>query len=79
MFKRIEVADAIGINRLDDYRLPIHQSLTGVRYPPCGGEITIRYSEATMWDSVALRQKATSGSGLLKSAQASTAKLWVVQ
>ena len=79
MFKCIEVADAVGINRLDGYRFPIQQSLTGVGYPPRGREITIRYSEATMWDPVALRQKATSGGGPLESAQTSTAKHWVIQ
>ena len=79
MFEHIEIGDAVGIDCLDGYQLLTQRPLKGVRYPPRGGEIAVRYSKAAVRDPVTLGQKATSRGSLLESTQTSTAKLLVIQ
>ena len=66
MFKCIEIVDAVRTNCFYGHQLTVDRPLTDIRNSPDGGEITIRFNEATVGDPVALRQKPTSGGHLLK-------------
>ena len=79
MLKCIEIVDAIGTDCLDSHQLTIDRPLTGLRNPPRGGEIIIRFSKAAVGDPVALRQKTASSGHLLKPIQTSAAELRVIQ
>ena len=59
VFKGIGILDAVGADHLDSHQLPIHRPLANTGHPLCGRGNTIRSSEATVGDPMALWQEAT--------------------
>ena len=66
IFKGIEILDAVRTNGLDSHRLSVHRQLASAGCPPWSGGSVVNFSEATVRDPVALRQKATLGGDFLK-------------